>query len=300
MKIDRWWPFAIFCCVITLGVWIYSQRETDPYLIGFHASESGDYERALRLWTLAAEKGDTRSMIDLARAYSVGEGVPVNFPIAIDWLRRAAEIDKASKYRSGIAAAILGGFYSEGKPGVRKDLPEAFRWYSEAAEGWANVRAHLALGKMYMMGQGTPVNYPEALKWFHVAAKAHDGEAMRMIGLMHERGLGLAQSYTEAATWYRNAANGSSPLAHFALAGLYETGRGVPQNLIEAHKNYNLAAILSYSAADKESKIGRNIDIENAITARDKIAKKMTVNQINEARQQVWNTLPLEFRRYLD
>lgn len=299
MRLGRWLPIAIVLGALGLGGWLYAQRETDPYLLGYRAAEARDYATAHRLWTLAAGQGDTRSMMDLARAYSAGEGVPVNLPVAAEWLRKAAVIDKSSKFRRGIAATILGDVYSEGRPGIPKNLPEAFRQYRDAAEAMVNSRAQVALGKMYLTGQGTAINYPEALKWFQVAGSS-DEEAMRMIGFINERGIGVAQNYVEAAKWYRTSAERSSPLAHLALAGLYETGRGVPLSLIEAHKNYNLAAILSYSVADKEGRITRNVDVENALSGRDRVAKKMSADQISQGRQQVWDILPLELRRYLD
>jgi len=53
--------------------------------------------------------------------------------------------------------------------GVRKNIPEAARWFRKAAEqGYTPAQG--TLGYMYEYGQGVPKDYVEAYMWFNLAA----------------------------------------------------------------------------------------------------------------------------------
>ena len=57
---------------------------------GITAWQHSDYEGAVRIWRPLAEKGDPDAQFNLAQAYRLGRGVPINLAMAQTWLKRAA------------------------------------------------------------------------------------------------------------------------------------------------------------------------------------------------------------------
>ena len=119
-----------------------------------------------------------------------------------------------------------------------------------AAEG--NAKAQLILGKMYLTGQGVPLNGLIASKWFRRAADQGNAEAQARLGLLYLRGGGVRQDYREAAQWLRLAAGQGNTEAQQCLAGLYATGEGVPEDRAAAHAWYSLAAVDGTMAAIRD------------------------------------------------
>jgi uncharacterized protein len=155
------------------------------------------------------------------------------------------------------------------------------------------------LGYMYQRGQGVPLDYSEAAKWYRLAAEAKGGvlglvDAQVQLGSMYERGRGVPLDYSEAVKWYRLAANRDIKLdkimhefglsdmipqdypdqnivfAQNRLGVMYLTGRGVPQDYIQAHMWFNLSAAQ-----------GNKVAMKN----RDNVARLMTQAQIAEAQK---------------
>jgi TPR repeat protein len=59
---------------------------------------------------------------------------------------------------------------------------------------------------MYRDGNGVPLDYGQALKWWDLAAEQGDTDAQSNLGDMYANGRGVPQDYTEAAKWYRLSA----------------------------------------------------------------------------------------------
>ena len=162
--------------------------------------------------------------------------------------------------------------YAQGK-GVPQDYQEAVKWYGLAA-AQGNVPAQYSLGLAYEKGQGVPQDYQEAVKWYLIAAAREDEWAQTRLGSIYAHGKGVPQDYQEAVKWYRLAAARGNELAQVNLGMMYTKGRGVEQDLVRAHMWFDLAAAASTGNS-------RDTATEN----RDKIASKMTAEQIGTAQQ---------------
>ena len=150
----------------------------------------------------------------------------------------------------------------------RYDFSSARAALSEvAAQG--DPRAQSLLGKMYLRGQGVPLNALLAAKWFRLAAQQGDSQAQLDLGRLYFRGRGVRLDYTEAAHWFRLAADQGDADAQQCLGALYALGEGVPRNIVLAHVWYSRAA----------AKPGNS----RAVSARDQLATKMTPEQLSEA-----------------
>lgn len=135
-----------------------------------------DPAEAVKLFSVAAARGNVDAQAYLAGAYRTGVGVGKNPDETVRWFRAAAEQGDAR------SQGVLASLYGTGE-GVPKDLPEAAKWYQMAAEQGL-VRAQANLGAMYFLGQGVPKDPVVAYKWLHLAAQKGDPDAKKNRGLV--------------------------------------------------------------------------------------------------------------------
>jgi TPR repeat protein len=134
----------------------------------------------------------------------------------------------------------VGNMYHEGH-GVPLNYTEALRWFHRAADQ-GSPKAQYALGYMYDLGQGLPRDYSQAFYWYRKAADQGNSRAQCGLGAMYYEGRGVQQDFGEAARWYRRAADQGHPKAQYDLGYMYEFGEGLTKDLVEAKRWYRLAA----------------------------------------------------------
>ena len=145
-----------------------------------------------------------------------------------------------------------------------------FRQLAAQGHQWAQRR----LGLIYAEGKGVPQDYQEAVKWYRLAAAQGNVPAQYSLGLAYEKGQGVPQDYQEAVKWYRLAAAQGNQFAQINLGVMYTNGTGVRQDFVRAHMWFTLAAAaLSGDSGDTAAK------------TRDRIASKMTAEQIATAQE---------------
>lgn len=115
---------------------------------------------------------------------------------------------------------------------------------------------------------------------------AEQGSACGQVSLayLYDTGRGVPQNDAEAVKWYRMDADQGNASAQFNLGNMYCNGRGIPQDYVQAHMWFNLAAA-RFSGNDKDYR-------EKAVAARDRVAAKMTPQQIAEAQALAINWKP--------
>jgi hypothetical protein len=156
----------------------------------------------------------------------------------------------------------------------RGDYATALRlWHPLAENGDADAQFHL--GVMYESGQGVRRNDADAIKWYRQAAEQDDAVAQFNLGVMYAKG--GAPNYAEAALWYRLAADHGLAGAQFNLGMMYVEGQGVPQDDVQAHMWLDLSA-------SQLPALGTN-QRNSTVDARDRVASKMTPQQIVEAQE---------------
>jgi hypothetical protein len=93
---------------------------------------------------------------------------------------------------------------------------------------------------------------------------------------MYDNGQGVAADHKVAAGWYLRAAEQANADAQFNLANMYEAGRGLDQDIVRAHMWFSIAAA-TVTGTMLWADLG-------AVTARERVAAKMTPAQVDEAR----------------
>lgn len=102
--------------------------------------------------------------------------------------------------------------------------------------------AQFTLGSCYANGRGVPRNYPEAVRWYLLAARQGYAPAQNRLGVCYYQGLGTPRNYAAAVSWYRRAAEQGNAAAQDNLGICYYSGRGVAQDFTEAARWYRLSA----------------------------------------------------------
>lgn len=183
------------------------------YETGRLADASGDRERAVAIWTNAAEWGDVDAQLALARLYLNGEGVPQDLDRAKRFAQTAVRDGEAEQRKW--AYQLLAE--ADERQGREQD---AFSWYARAA-GLGNPWAQSKLAGYYLAG--APRDQTRAARLYHLAAEAGNPYAQTALGDLYARGTGSERGrqyaegpsaepdLDEAAKWYGKAADQGNP-----------------------------------------------------------------------------------------
>jgi TPR repeat protein len=194
---------------------------------------------------------------------------------------------KAGLIALGLFGALhvpaLAGSYEDGMAAFRnEDYAQALSLLMPfAKEG--NAEAAYLIGEMYgprSWGQkgenrnGVELDNAQAIHWWGEAAKMGHSEAQLKLGWWLLKG-GDVVKQDEAAgmNWLLMAANQGEPQAQYEVGIGYWKGRGVKPDPIAAYMWLDLCS----------SEPG----FDNAAVYRDELAKTMTAEQVNQARQMV-------------
>ena len=104
---------------------------------------------------------------------------------------------------------------------------------------------------MYFDGQGVRKNMKQAARWFTKAAEQGNVGSQAFLGLMYSEGQGVPQDYKQAVKWHTKAAKQGSAISQYDLALKYYHGNGVLQDYTKSHKWFNLAAANGYELGKK-------------------------------------------------
>ncbi len=108
-----------------------------------------------------------------------------------------------------------------------------------------------AKGDDFYFGRGCPIDYTQALYWYHKAEEAGNMHSKNSIGICYQKGTGVPKDDSMAASWFENAAKAGSPVGAYNLAECYFNGIGVKQNIDTAIKYWNEAAKLGHPSAEQ-------------------------------------------------
>ncbi len=178
-----------------------------------------------------------------------------------------------------IAALVLGNAYFSGW-GVSKDLRTAAKWYENAARN-DQKEAQFNLAWMYDTGAGVPRDVKAAAFWYERAASQGHAVAQLNLSILYESGQGVVQDYKAAVRWLKRGAEQGNVSAQVNLGAMYAEGKGVRRDPISAHMWFNIAA---------------SQGSENALINRERIARTMTANQVDDAQERARRCLAAKLR----
>jgi len=199
------------------------------------------YDKAFKLYRLAADKKHTYAEGQLGMLYALGLGTEHDWTKAIDFLNKAADAGDPE------ALYMLAGFYCDGRgvPPSRKKSVELF----ERAANQGHVEAMLELGIMCNSEDFPDIkeDWNKAKIWFRKAAKADLQEANFYAGsIMANRGF-----TDEALEVFKDAAEHGHLLSEIQV-GRYYMNR---QTFDKARKWFNTARAQGSTTAPRELRI---------------------------------------------
>ena len=160
--------------------------EPEPHK-NLHSSE---FERKLEA---AALLRDLVAQLEVAHAYSYGDGVVKDEREAAKWWRAAAEQGSRN------AQVKMGYIYTLGQ-GVAKDPRRGIEWFRKAAERGV-TEAQINLGDAYSTGSGVDKDPQKAVEWWRQAAEQCEPNAQIRLSNAYRLGEGVTRDYREAAIW---------------------------------------------------------------------------------------------------
>ncbi|SFR81684.1 SPOR domain-containing protein [Sphingomonas jatrophae] len=131
-----------------------------PVKQGVDAWQAGDYQKAVKAWTDPAAAGDADAQFNLAQAYKLGRGVPLDLRQAEAWYRKAA--DQGHRQAGAMLGLIM---FQNG------DRKGALPWIQKAADA-GDPRAQYVYGTALFNGDETVRDYPRAYALMTKAAAA--------------------------------------------------------------------------------------------------------------------------------
>jgi hypothetical protein len=112
-------------------------------------------------------------------------------------------------------------------------------------------------------------DFAAAFNAFKPLAQSGDANSQFQLSLLYFAGQGVKADSKQALYWLRQAATRGNTQAQSNLGTAFNMGRGVPQDAIKAYAWLNMASASGDSIAS---------------TNRDVVARKMTSQQLNQAR----------------
>lgn len=166
-----------------------------------------------------AARGNGGCMNVLYNAYSLGIGVPENWPKALEYLRQ------------GVAAGDEGAQLNyavmlyRGAPSVEKDRDLACKYFREVVDGPGAALASYYIGLVFYRGEcGHPVDHEGGMELIQIAANHGIEEAERDVAKNYEHGWTVKPDLDRAFEWYEKASEHGDGESSWRIGMAYVDG----------------------------------------------------------------------------
>ena len=161
------------------------------YELGRAQDRAKNYIEAVHDYRMVVDAGFSEAMVDLGTKYYFGQGVLQSYPIAFDYMTKAAA---AGSIR---ALANMAAMYSDGR-GVPKDDAKGLDLAERAVEA-GNPFGLKIIATHYFNGAGVPRDYKMAAQYLQQAADLGNGQALKLLAAMYDSGYLGAPNPSKAA-----------------------------------------------------------------------------------------------------
>lgn len=155
----------------------YAQAKRPEYLVilgdmySFGLGKEQSFEKAFKIYSLAAGLGSLEAMCDLGYMYLVGQGVAMDKTLSSYWFKKSADLGYVHSMRD------IGQNYLNGD-GVPVDAAEAVRYFKMASDNnYSHGTGDLAY--CYMNGLGTDKDLDKAKEYLLLALEQDAERTMR-------------------------------------------------------------------------------------------------------------------------
>jgi len=228
----------------------------------------------------SAKLGDAEPQYLLGTMYQTGEGVDIDYRVAMGWYRLAAEqglakaqfklglsyqygfasnpsypksffdvTSKLTRYLHDYDTDTAINVYAEDH-GIDVDFEKAVYWYELAAKH-GDAKAQYKLGLFYFFDVFVQRSHPKAFGYFMMAAEQGLAKSQDEVGRLLVSGIGCEEDMAEGIRWLRLAAEQEYLPSILTMASYCHRGKGMPQSNAESLKWYRKSAALG----DKDSQL---------------------------------------------
>jgi TPR repeat protein len=181
-----------------------------------------NYAIALGFLQKAADRNDTLSQAQLGLMYLDGRGVSENKYEAIRWTEKSLDnMKQGDRYDFG--SHLYKQYKSE------KYLGVAWNFIEKAAEEGHGL-AQALLGRIYLEGKGIQKNQDEVLKWIERSVRNLGPYECYRQGMKYYNGFGVEKNYNVAMLYLQAAKHKKYTLAQVQIGILYLEGHGVEKS----------------------------------------------------------------------
>ncbi len=212
----------IILAAVVLGALIYAARYQSPQRKAFEASLA------------AAQQGDVKAQLQLAKSYLTGTVVKPDLNQAITWYEKAtAQGDAAAAYE-------LAELYLSGEQ-IPRDIVTGVS-YLKLAASKDYAPAQYALGRLYQTGTDSlPAHIGQAIWWWLHAADQADADAQAALEMQQQENPDIVSQVQTLYEAHKKAQVGQSAAA-LQLAQAYQNGTLLEKNEAQAFATYQIAA----------------------------------------------------------
>jgi uncharacterized protein len=244
-------------CIAILSVPKLDKNVFALYVLADIEDSLNHEDKAVSLFTKAAEAGSGSAMFRLARLYQRKTGDEYK-QLYGTWLDRAVESGHSG------AMPVLALEYSMGKDRPLDSAKAAFYMMQAAKQGNVDAVDYVTIfaPKYGWPNQNmiTPKTDEQTMRDYsedysppdsRISRQALDGNSYSqyLLGLKYLRGIGAGRDTAQAVKWFQQAASAGLPNAYQKLGYMYENGIGFPKNYYEAKSWYELAREKKFPAS---------------------------------------------------
>lgn len=240
--------------------WTDYYKLARKYLYG-NKVEKPDFQKAMPLLLLEANRGNGYACYDLGRMHLLGQSCEEDEEEAQRWFRDALEAFQTAEMaaeKKGYLRYRIGKCHAYGH-GAEQNYEESAKWFQQAVDE-NNPFAAYALAGQYLRGQGVEQSDAEAYSLFYIAAthkKQPNAYAQYQLGKMYRDGIGAEVNLEESSLWYAKAYAGflameetmADDRLYYRLGSMNMTGTGTEVDLEKARFYFEKAAELGNADA---------------------------------------------------
>ncbi|SEA56768.1 hypothetical protein SAMN02910384_01786 [Pseudobutyrivibrio sp. ACV-2] len=212
--------------------------------------ELTELDQIVNLLTVAQQAGDLDGGYYLGYIYENGIGVIADYKKAFDYYNRVAKSSSTAlndRDAINLSNIALGLMYVKGE-GVEENSETALEYFTAASDN-NSAKASYYIGQMYENGIGVDKDYEKAMEFYLKASDLDYAPALNQVGYLYYNGYGVDVDFASAVYYQKLAALQGYSIAQVNLGFLYENGYGVERNLETALSYYEMAASSGYEGA---------------------------------------------------
>lgn len=190
-----------------------------------------DPEKSMSLKVQAAESGDDKKQLELARIFRKGSTGETDLAESSKWYRSASK-------RNDEAAIEYAGLLLRGVDGFRQDISQAVSVLTKAAKSGSH-NAACELGHLYRIGRGVMQNDKLAQKYYSAAADMGNPTAFTELARIELEKGANSTNFSKVMEFLEIAVSGKDASAAELLGDLFAgTFAGGPEKNVSSAKTY--------------------------------------------------------------